>query len=165
MQSSEGNDSTSVALFFPRNCRFKDCTAALLVTRTFTVPWSLAARRARRAKRSSATSLSPAIRFCRMTNLVSALSAAFLRVLCEEGVSVPSPKANRRAHSGALPHQCRPFSLWLPQKPPSPGAAPSHSSVAALRLCRSAWIPPPSLRSVSTTAVPRSVFCARRRPE
>ena len=59
----KGNDSTSVALFLLRNWRFSERIAALLVTRTFTVPRNPAARRARSTKRSSALSLRAALRY------------------------------------------------------------------------------------------------------
>jgi hypothetical protein len=64
----DGNDNTSVALFFPRNWRFKARTAVLLVTKTFATPRKPAARRARSTKRSSDPWVSAATVFCRMIN-------------------------------------------------------------------------------------------------
>ena len=69
----EGNDNTSVALFLPRNCRFRERSSALFVTNTFTVSPKRAARLARNTKRPSADGLSPAILFRRITNLLPML--------------------------------------------------------------------------------------------
>ena len=89
----DGNESTSVALFFPRNWLFSERTAALDVTSTFTGPLRPAARRARNTKRSSVSALSPAIFFCRITNSFSPPSRSF------EGKIKCGTKANRRAES------------------------------------------------------------------
>src|ERR1019366_8496463 len=67
----DGNDSTSVALSWLRNCRFSARTAALLVTSTFTVPRRPTAFRARNTKRSSMSWFNPATCFSRITKLFS----------------------------------------------------------------------------------------------
>ena len=46
-RARQGNESTSVGLFFPRKRRFRDFISALEVSSTLTVPFSPAARRAR----------------------------------------------------------------------------------------------------------------------
>jgi hypothetical protein len=68
LDAEDGNERTSVALFLPRNWRFKARTAVLLVTRTLAVPRKPAARRARSTKRSSDPWVSDATVFCRMIN-------------------------------------------------------------------------------------------------
>src|SRR5260370_34857710 len=66
-----GNDNTSVALFWLRNWRFNERTAALLVSSTFTWPGTPTAFRARNTKRLSASSFNPATFFCRITKSLS----------------------------------------------------------------------------------------------
>src|ERR1019366_2176066 len=92
----DGNDNTSVALFWLRNWRFRERRAALLVTSTFTVACRPTARRARNTKRSSVSSLNPATFFCRITKSFSLASS-----LAPAANRWRGTKANRRAESRA----------------------------------------------------------------
>ena len=94
---SQGNDSTSVALFFPRNRWFSERTAALDVTSTFTVSRRPTARRARKTNRSNVPSFSPATFFCKITKF-------FLTPLTESVLSVNVKEKNKwEGRVAALP--------------------------------------------------------------
>jgi hypothetical protein len=67
----------------PLNLRFKTRISLLSVIRTLTVPFNPTTRRARSTKCSSIAPLSPAIRLFKVTNFLSATSAAFLGELCD----------------------------------------------------------------------------------
>src|SRR6266851_863854 len=73
----DGNDRTSVALSFPRNCRLRDRNSELFVISTVTVSRKGMAFLARNTKRSSVDGLSPAILFRKIITLFPVFSPAF----------------------------------------------------------------------------------------